>query len=85
MNTNRMKSSIRGFSMIEVMISVVVLGFGLMALAAYLGRLDFTGMREADLFQVPMPLHFGLSRGHLAAAHQRRSRDRPRHPVDTSR
>ena len=30
------------------------------ALAAYLGRLDFTGMREAELFQVPMPLHFGL-------------------------
>ena len=30
------------------------------ALAGYLGRLDFTGMREADLFQVPMPLHFGL-------------------------
>lgn len=34
MNTNRMKGSVRGFSMIEVMISVVVLGFGLMALAA---------------------------------------------------
>ena len=30
------------------------------ALAGYLGHLDFTGMREADLFQVPMPLHFGL-------------------------
>src|SRR5574343_1348402 len=34
MNTKRMKRSSRGFSMIEVMISVVVLGFGLMALAA---------------------------------------------------
>lgn len=34
MNTNRMKRNSRGFSMIEVMISVVVLGFGLMALAA---------------------------------------------------
>jgi xanthine permease XanP len=29
-------------------------------LAAYLGRLDFTGMHEAPLFQVPVPLHFGL-------------------------
>src|SRR5690606_19223109 len=35
----------------------LVIGY---ALAAYLGRLDFTGMREADLFEVPMPLHFGL-------------------------
>ncbi|TWI54869.1 xanthine permease XanP [Pseudomonas duriflava] len=32
-------------------------GYGL---AAYLGRLDFTGMHEAPLFQVPVPLHFGL-------------------------
>src|SRR5690554_2405500 len=31
------------------------------ALAGYLGRLDFTGMREADLVQIPTPLHFGLS------------------------
>ena len=31
------------------------------ALAAYLGRLDFTGMHQAELFQVPTPLHFGLS------------------------
>lgn len=30
------------------------------ALAGYLGRLDFTGMHQAELFQVPMPLHFGL-------------------------
>ncbi|WP_040260911.1 uracil-xanthine permease family protein [Pseudomonas massiliensis] len=30
------------------------------ALAGYLGRLDFTGMHQAPLFQVPTPLHFGL-------------------------
>ncbi len=30
------------------------------ALAGYLGRLNFTGMHEAALFQVPTPLHFGL-------------------------
>ena len=30
------------------------------AVAAWMGRLDFTGAREADLFQVPVPLHFGL-------------------------
>lgn len=29
-------------------------------LAGYLGRLDFTGMHQAELFQVPTPLHFGL-------------------------
>lgn len=29
-------------------------------LAAYFGRLDFTGMHNAPLFQVPVPLHFGL-------------------------
>ncbi|MFG0411030.1 nucleobase:cation symporter-2 family protein [Pseudomonas sp. NY5710] len=31
------------------------------ALAGYLGRLDFTGMHQAALFQLPTPLHFGLS------------------------
>jgi xanthine permease XanP len=31
------------------------------ALAGWMGRLDFTGMHEAPLFQVPRPLHFGLS------------------------
>jgi xanthine permease XanP len=31
------------------------------ALAGSLGRLDFTGMHEAAWFQVPRPLHFGLS------------------------
>jgi xanthine permease XanP len=30
------------------------------ALAGALGRLDFSGMRDAALFQVPRPLHFGL-------------------------
>ena len=30
------------------------------ALAGALGRLDFTGMHEAALFQMPRPLHFGL-------------------------
>ena len=30
------------------------------ALAAWLGRLDFSGMHGAPLFQVPTPLHFGL-------------------------
>ncbi|QOL48905.1 nucleobase:cation symporter-2 family protein [Massilia litorea] len=30
------------------------------ALAGAMGRLDFTGMHEAPLFQVPRPLHFGL-------------------------
>lgn len=39
---------------------IIALAIGY-ALAAYLGRLDFTGMREAELFQVPMPLHFGLA------------------------
>jgi xanthine permease XanP len=38
---------------------IIALAIGY-ALAAYLGRLDFSGMHEAELFQVPMPLHFGL-------------------------
>ena len=38
---------------------VLALAVGYIA-AAYMGRLDFTGAREAALFQVPMPLHFGL-------------------------
>lgn len=38
---------------------VIALAVGY-ALAGYLGRLDFTGMHEAALFQVPTPLHFGL-------------------------
>ncbi|WP_225774727.1 uracil-xanthine permease family protein [Pseudomonas sp. Marseille-Q5115] len=36
----------------------LLVGYGL---AGYLGRLDFTGMHQAALFQVPTPLHFGLS------------------------
>ncbi len=31
------------------------------ALAAIMGRLDFSGMHQAPLFQVPVPLHFGLA------------------------
>ena len=36
----------------------LLVGYGL---AGYLGRLDFTGMHQAALFQLPTPLHFGLS------------------------
>lgn len=39
---------------------VIALAIGYLA-AASLGRLDLTGAREAALFQVPVPLHFGLS------------------------
>jgi len=38
---------------------VIALAVGY-AMAAWLGRLDFTGMHAAPLFQVPTPLHFGL-------------------------
>jgi xanthine permease XanP len=38
---------------------IIALAIGY-ALAAYLGRLNFAGMHEAALFQVPIPLHFGL-------------------------
>ncbi len=38
---------------------VIALAIGYLAAAA-LGRLDFTGAREAALFQIPTPLHFGL-------------------------
>ena len=38
---------------------VLALAVGYIA-AAYMGRLDFTGAREAALFQIPVPLHFGL-------------------------
>jgi len=38
---------------------VIALAVGY-ALAAWLGRLDFTGMHQAPWFQVPTPLHFGL-------------------------
>ncbi|HDR9021802.1 TPA: purine permease [Burkholderia vietnamiensis] len=38
---------------------VIALAIGY-AVAAALGRLDFTGMHQAALFQVPTPLHFGI-------------------------
>ncbi|GAB7538724.1 nucleobase:cation symporter-2 family protein [Burkholderia sp. 3C] len=38
---------------------VIALAIGYLAAAA-MGRLDFTGAREAALFQIPAPLHFGL-------------------------
>lgn len=38
---------------------IIALGVGY-ALAAALGRLDFTGVREAAWFQMPTPLQFGL-------------------------
>lgn len=38
---------------------IIALGAGY-ALAAVLGRLDFTGVHEAAWFEVPTPLHFGL-------------------------
>lgn len=38
---------------------VIALAVGY-AIAGWMGRLDFTGMHEAPLFQVPTPLHFGL-------------------------
>ncbi|MGF6272577.1 xanthine permease XanP [Massilia sp. UYP11] len=38
---------------------VIALAVGY-ALAGWMGRLDFSGMHEAPLFQVPAPLHFGL-------------------------
>ncbi|AOK32151.1 MULTISPECIES: nucleobase:cation symporter-2 family protein [Burkholderia] len=38
---------------------VIALALGYVAAAA-MGRLDFTGVREAALFQIPTPLHFGL-------------------------
>lgn len=39
-------------------IIALVIGY---LLAAYLGRLDFSGMEGAKLVEVPMPLHFGLA------------------------
>ncbi len=38
---------------------VIALAIGYLVAAA-LGRLDFTGMHQAALFQIPTPLHFGL-------------------------
>ncbi len=39
---------------------IIALGVGY-ALAAWLGRLDFSGIHQAAWFQVPTPLHFGLN------------------------
>ena len=38
---------------------IIALGVGY-ALAAWLGRLDFTGVHQAAWFEVPTPLHFGI-------------------------
>ncbi|WP_321784138.1 uracil-xanthine permease family protein [Paraburkholderia sp. J94] len=38
---------------------VIALAIGYLVAGA-LGRLDFTGAREAALFQIPTPLHFGM-------------------------
>ncbi|RQZ18702.1 uracil-xanthine permease [Burkholderia sp. Bp9031] len=39
------------------LVIALVIGY---AAAAVLGRLDFTGVHQAALFQVPTPLHFGI-------------------------
>ncbi|CAK7039957.1 xanthine permease XanP [Kerstersia gyiorum] len=39
------------------LVLALVLGY---LVAGWMGRLDFTGAREAALFQIPTPLHFGL-------------------------
>ncbi|NHL68615.1 purine permease [Burkholderia ambifaria] len=39
------------------LVIALVIGY---AAAAVLGRLDFTGVQQAALFQVPTPLHFGI-------------------------
>lgn len=41
----------------SAIVVALLLGY---ALAAWLGRLNFTGMHEADWVQIPLPLHFGL-------------------------
>jgi len=41
----------------SAIVVALLLGY---ALAAWLGRLDFTGMHEAAWVQLPVPLHFGL-------------------------
>ncbi|KTT64768.1 xanthine permease XanP [Pseudomonas oryzihabitans] len=41
----------------SAIVVALLLGY---ALAAWLGRLDFTGMHQAAWIQVPLPLHFGL-------------------------
>ncbi|CAM4101484.1 uracil-xanthine permease family protein [Kerstersia similis] len=39
------------------LVLALILGY---LVAGWMGRLDFTGAREAAIFQVPTPLHFGL-------------------------
>ncbi|HAC66820.1 MAG TPA: xanthine permease XanP [Pseudomonas sp.] len=41
----------------SAIVVALLLGY---ALAAWLGRLDFTGMHDAAWVQIPLPLHFGL-------------------------
>ena len=41
----------------SAIVVALLLGY---ALAAWLGRLDFTGMHQAAWIQLPLPLHFGL-------------------------
>ena len=41
----------------SAIVVALLLGY---ALAAWLGRLNFTGMHQAAWVQIPMPLHFGL-------------------------
>lgn len=41
----------------SAIVVALLLGY---ALAAWLGRLNFTGMHEAAWLQIPLPLHFGL-------------------------
>lgn len=41
----------------SAIVVALLLGY---ALAAWLGRLNFSGMHEAAWVQIPMPLHFGL-------------------------
>ncbi|MBA1259463.1 nucleobase:cation symporter-2 family protein [Pseudomonas oryzihabitans] len=41
----------------SAIVVALLLGY---ALAAWLGRLNFTGMHEATWVQIPLPLHFGL-------------------------
>ncbi|MDH4765761.1 xanthine permease XanP [Pseudomonas oryzihabitans] len=41
----------------SAIVVALLLGY---AIAAWLGRLNFTGMHEAAWVQIPMPLHFGL-------------------------
>ncbi|XID75407.1 uracil-xanthine permease family protein [Alkanindiges sp. WGS2144] len=39
------------------LVLALIIGY---ALAAALGRLDFSGLQQAEIFQVPVPMHFGI-------------------------